>query len=94
MRVFFLYSVLRSQCTEWTLGGIPFWVKNIPDITFRDYNPQWLSVMSNFVHKITKEALARKMYAFQGGPIILSQIENEYGNVEKAYKNPKEYFFL
>jgi hypothetical protein len=29
-----------------------------------------------------QEALSRSYYYHQGGPIILSQIENEYGNVE------------
>lgn len=84
-----LSFVSPHNSTEWTLGGIPIWVKNIPGIVFRDNDPQWTDAMGTFVTKIVKEAYARKMYAFQGGPIILSQIENEYGSVEGAYKDPR-----
>lgn len=34
--------------------------------------------------RLVQEALAKSLYYHQGGPIILSQIENEYGNVESG----------
>eukprot|EP01124_Arcella_intermedia_P029327 TRINITY_DN6168_c0_g1_i6.p1 TRINITY_DN6168_c0_g1~~TRINITY_DN6168_c0_g1_i6.p1 ORF type:complete len:716 (-),score=82.12 TRINITY_DN6168_c0_g1_i6:60-2207(-) len=89
-----LYVILRIGpyvCAEWSLGGIPVWVKDIPNIVFRDYNEAWLTAMGDFVTRFTKEALQRNIFAHQGGPVILSQIENEYGNVESAYANPAKY---
>ncbi|GER49164.1 beta-galactosidase [Striga asiatica] len=41
--------------------------------------------MKNFTTKIVDLMKSEKLYASQGGPIILSQIENEYQNVERAF---------
>ncbi|CAA0827926.1 Beta-galactosidase 16 [Striga hermonthica] len=41
--------------------------------------------MKNFTTKIVNMMKSNKLYASQGGPIILSQIENEYQNVEKRF---------
>uniref|UniRef100_M1AJ26 beta-galactosidase n=1 Tax=Solanum tuberosum TaxID=4113 RepID=M1AJ26_SOLTU len=41
--------------------------------------------MQNFTTKIVNLMKSEGLYASQGGPIILSQIENEYQNVEKAF---------
>jgi hypothetical protein len=38
--------------------------------------------MEGFVRKIVNLMKANELFAWQGGPIILAQIENEYGNVE------------
>ncbi|GAV71938.1 Glyco_hydro_35 domain-containing protein/Gal_Lectin domain-containing protein/BetaGal_dom4_5 domain-containing protein, partial [Cephalotus follicularis] len=71
--------------SEWNYGGFPFWLHDIPGIEFRTYNEPFKYHMQNFVTKIVNMMKAEKLYASQGGPIILSQIENEYSNVEKAY---------
>ncbi|KAL0418191.1 UNVERIFIED_CONTAM: Beta-galactosidase 8 [Sesamum radiatum] len=41
--------------------------------------------MRRFTAKIVNMMKQENLYASQGGPIILSQIENEYGNVDSAY---------
>ncbi|KAK4839736.1 hypothetical protein QYF36_024486 [Acer negundo] len=41
--------------------------------------------MQQFTAKIVDMMKQEKLYASQGGPIILSQIENEYGNNDSAY---------
>ncbi|GMP89013.1 hypothetical protein CsSME_00040758 [Camellia sinensis var. sinensis] len=41
--------------------------------------------MKRFTAKIVDMMKQEKLYASQGGPIILSQIENEYGNIDSAY---------
>ncbi|XP_057795713.1 beta-galactosidase 16-like isoform X3 [Salvia miltiorrhiza] len=41
--------------------------------------------MQNFTTKIVNMMKSENLYASQGGPIIVSQIENEYQNVEKAF---------
>ncbi|XP_058085526.1 beta-galactosidase 6-like isoform X2 [Magnolia sinica] len=41
--------------------------------------------MKRFLAKIVRIMKEGKLFASQGGPIILAQVENEYGNVEWAY---------
>ncbi|KAK9114061.1 hypothetical protein Syun_020858 [Stephania yunnanensis] len=41
--------------------------------------------MQKFTAKIVDMMKQEKLYASQGGPIIISQIQNEYGNVNSAY---------
>ncbi|KAG4967304.1 hypothetical protein JHK87_032955 [Glycine soja] len=41
--------------------------------------------MNRFTAKIVDMMKQENLYASQGGPIILSQIENEYGNIDSAY---------
>ncbi|WRX35044.1 D-galactoside/L-rhamnose binding SUEL lectin domain - like 10 [Theobroma cacao] len=41
--------------------------------------------MQRFTAKIVAMMKQENLYASQGGPIILSQIENEYGNIDSSY---------
>ncbi|KAL9396114.1 hypothetical protein Peur_010367 [Populus x canadensis] len=71
--------------SEWTYGGLPFWLHDVPGIVFRSDNKPFKYHMERYAKMIVKMLKAEKLYASQGGPIILSQIENEYGNVEAAF---------
>ncbi|XP_027341289.1 beta-galactosidase 6-like [Abrus precatorius] len=71
--------------SEWTYGGFPFWLHDIPDIVFRTDNEPFKYYMQNFTTKIVSMMQSEGLYASQGGPIILSQIENEYQNIQKAF---------
>ncbi|XP_057419839.1 beta-galactosidase 6-like [Lotus japonicus] len=70
---------------EWTYGGFPFWLHDVPGIVYRSDNEPFKFYMQNFTTKIVNMMKAEGLYASQGGPIILSQIENEYQNVQKAF---------
>ncbi|KAI6669370.1 hypothetical protein NL676_004255 [Syzygium grande] len=72
-------------CAEWNYGGFPLWLHFIPGIEFRTNNGPFKTEMQQFTAKIVDMMKQEKLYASQGGPIILSQIENEYGNVDSAY---------
>ncbi|OMO50427.1 hypothetical protein CCACVL1_30454 [Corchorus capsularis] len=71
---------------EWSYGGLPFWLHDIPGIVYRSDNEPFKYQMKKFVSKIVSMMKAEKLYASQGGPIILSQIENEYGMIQAAFK--------
>ncbi|KNA18058.1 hypothetical protein SOVF_073980 [Spinacia oleracea] len=73
--------------SEWSYGGFPFWLHDIPDISYRTDNEPFKFYMQNFTTKIVNLMKSESLYASQGGPIILSQIENEYQNVEGAFGN-------
>ncbi|KAG9145199.1 hypothetical protein Leryth_008984 [Lithospermum erythrorhizon] len=83
-----LYACLRIGPfieSEWNYGGLPFWLHDVPGIVFRSNNEPFKYYMQNFTTKIVNMMKAEGLYASQGGPIILSQIENEYQNVERAF---------
>ncbi|TKY45370.1 Beta-galactosidase 16 [Spatholobus suberectus] len=71
--------------SEWTYGALPFWLHDIPGIIFRSDNEPFKFHMRNFTAKIVNMMKSANLYASQGGPIILSQIENEYSTVERAF---------
>lgn len=77
-----LYLHLRIGpyvCAEWNFGGFPVWLKYVPGITFRTDNEPFKRAMESFTGKIVQMMKAERLFQSQGGPIILSQIENEYG---------------
>ncbi|KAF8085624.1 hypothetical protein N665_0656s0003 [Sinapis alba] len=83
-----LYVHLRIgpyACAEWNYGGFPVWLHFVPGIKFRTDNEPFKAEMQRFTAKIVDLMKQEKLYASQGGPIILSQIENEYGNVDSSY---------
>ncbi|XP_059645647.1 beta-galactosidase 1 [Cornus florida] len=80
-----LYVHLRIgpyACAEWNFGGFPVWLKYVPGISFRTDNGPFKAAMQKFTTKIVNMMKVNKLYESQGGPIILSQIENEYGPME------------
>lgn len=72
-------------CAEWNYGGFPLWLHFIPGIQFRTTNDLFKNEMKGFLAKIVNLMKEENLFASQGGPIILAQVENEYGNVEWAY---------
>ncbi|CAL1355764.1 unnamed protein product [Linum trigynum] len=83
-----LYVHLRIGpyvCAEWNFGGFPVWLKYVDGISFRTDNQPFKAAMQGFTEKIVQMMKNEKLFASQGGPIILSQIENEYGPDIKAY---------
>ncbi|KAL5790993.1 hypothetical protein ACOSQ2_005881 [Xanthoceras sorbifolium] len=83
-----LYVNLRIGpyiCAEWNFGGFPVWLKFVPGISFRTDNEPFKLAMRNFTQKIVHMMKDEKLFQSQGGPIILSQIENEYEPERKEF---------
>lgn len=81
-----LYAQLRIGpyvCAEWNFGGFPVWLKYVPGISFRTDNEPFKMAMKGFTEKIVDLMKSEHLFESQGGPIILSQIENEYGAQSK-----------
>ena len=70
-------------CAEWNYGGLPVWLNNVPNMSFRSNNDAWKREMKRFVSDIV--SYVDPLLAKNGGPIILAQIENEYGGGDTAY---------
>ncbi|GMP77971.1 hypothetical protein CsSME_00034069 [Camellia sinensis var. sinensis] len=83
-----LYLHLRIGpyvCAEWNFGGFPVWLRDVPGIVFRTDNAPFKDEMQRFVKKIVDLMREEMLFSWQGGPIIMLQIENEYGNMESSY---------
>jgi beta-galactosidase len=70
-------------CAEWDYGGLPAWLNQVPNIEYRSSNPAWEDAMKKFTLEIID--YVNPYLAKNGGPIILAQIENEYGGSDQAY---------
>ncbi|KAL4569678.1 hypothetical protein LXL04_025320 [Taraxacum kok-saghyz] len=84
-----LYAILRLGPfiqAEWNLGGLPFWLRDVPDIIFRSYNEPYMTHMKRYSEMIINMMKKEKLFAPQGGPIIMAQIENEYNHVQESYR--------
>ncbi|CAN8268131.1 unnamed protein product [Cochlearia groenlandica] len=80
-----LYVSLRIGpyvCAEWNFGGFPVWLKYVPGMVFRTDTEPFKTAMQKFTKKIVDVMKEEKLFETQGGPIIISQIENEYGPME------------
>ncbi|MBN9299069.1 MAG: beta-galactosidase [Filimonas sp.] len=72
-------------CAEWDFGGLPTSLLKIPDIKIRCMDPRYISAVSSYVKKLAAEV--KSLQCTNGGPIIMVQVENEYG----SYANDKKY---
>ena len=68
-------------CAEWEMGGLPWWLLKKKDIKLREQDPYFLERVRIFEKKVG-EQLAPLMVE-NGGPIIMVQVENEYGSFGK-----------
>ncbi len=59
------------------------YISEIPNIDFRTNNEPFKLEMERFLRHIV--SYTSDLFYENGGPVILLQIENEYGNVEKDY---------
>ncbi|KAL2506415.1 Beta-galactosidase 9 [Abeliophyllum distichum] len=83
-----LYLFLRIGpyvCAEWNFGGFPVWLRDVPGIEFRTDNALFKEEMQRFVKKIVDLMKEESLFSWQGGPIVMLQIENEYGNIESSF---------
>ncbi|KAI4963288.1 hypothetical protein ZWY2020_015110 [Hordeum vulgare] len=71
-----MYAILRIGpyiCGEWNYGGLPAWLRDISGMQFRMHNNPFEQEMETFTTLIVDKLKEAKMFAGQGGPIILSQ---------------------
>ncbi|MDE6135561.1 MAG: beta-galactosidase, partial [Muribaculaceae bacterium] len=72
-------------CAEWEMGGLPWWLLKKKDISLRDNDPYFLERVDKFQKAVADQV--GDLTIAQGGPIIMVQVENEYGSygINKPY---------
>jgi beta-galactosidase len=83
-----MYIMLRPGpyvCSEWEMGGLPWWLLKKKDIKLRTNDAYFLERTKLFMNEIGKKLA--DLQVSRGGNIIMVQVENEYG----AYATDKEY---
>jgi len=76
-----MWLILRPGpyvCAEWELGGIPPYLLRIPDIKLRCMDPRYMAAAERYIARLSEEI--RPYLITKGGPILMIQIENEYGS--------------
>ena len=72
-------------CAEWELGGIPPYLLRIPDIRLRSMDQNYMAAAERYIIRLAEEV--KPFLITKGGPILMLQIENEYG----SFGNDKDY---
>jgi len=72
-------------CAEWEMGGLPWWLLKKKDIALRENDPYFLERVRIFEDAVAGQV--KDLTIENGGPIIMIQVENEYG----SYGENKEY---
>lgn len=83
-----MYVILRPGpyvCAEWEMGGLPWWLLKKKDIRLREDDPYFLERVAIFEKEVANQVAGLTIQ--KGGPIIMVQVENEYG----SYGESKEY---
>ncbi|HEX5856594.1 MAG TPA: beta-galactosidase family protein [Microbacterium sp.] len=75
-----MHAIVRPGpyiCAEWTNGGLPAWLFASDSVGVRRDEPQYLEAVEEYMRQLAPVLVPRQIE--HGGPIILVQIENEYG---------------
>ena len=72
-------------CAEWEMGGLPWWLLKKKDIRLRENDPYFLERVDKFQKEVANQV--GDLTISDGGPIIMVQVENEYGSygIDKPY---------
>ena len=76
-----MYVIVRPGpyvCAEWEMGGLPWWLLKKKDIKLRERDPYFMEHVKIFEERVGEQL--RPLTIQNGGPIIMMQVENEYGS--------------
>ncbi len=83
-----MWVILRPGpyvCAEWDFGGIPTYLLKYPDLKIRCLDPRYMAAAERYIARMA--AVIKPLLVASGGPVLLVQIENEYG----SYGNDRAY---
>lgn len=83
-----LLVILRPgpyACAEWEFGGYPWWLLNDTSLVVRSYNQPFLDSCKTYINKLAEQV--KDQLVSKGGPIIMVQVENEFGSYVSQRKD-------
>jgi len=75
-------------CGEWDQGGLPWWLLTKPGMKLRTWNDPYIAAVDKFWGELLPKF--KPLLYSQGGPIVMVQIENEYGSYGNCQENPDD----
>jgi len=75
-----LYAIVRPGpyiCGEWDNGGLPAWLFRDPEVGIRRHEPRFMGAVGGYLESVYD--VVRPWQVDRGGPVLLVQVENEYG---------------
>ncbi len=75
-----MHAIVRPGpyiCAEWTNGGLPYWLFADGTVGVRRDEPGFLAAVQGYLEHLAPVLVPRQID--HGGPIVLVQVENEYG---------------
>lgn len=75
-----LYVILRPGpyvCAEWDFGGYPYWLQKDKNMIYRSSDKAFLAACKRYINRLGEELAP--LTITNGGPILMVQVENEYG---------------
>ncbi|HBF34911.1 TPA: beta-galactosidase [Candidatus Sumerlaeota bacterium] len=75
-----LWVILRPgpySCAEWDGGGVPWWLLKKEDIKLRSQDPDFMKAATAWYKEVGR--VLSPLQITHGGPILMAQVENEYG---------------
>mmetsp|Transcript_125489 Transcript_125489/g.360724 ORF Transcript_125489/g.360724 Transcript_125489/m.360724 type:complete len:705 (+) Transcript_125489:95-2209(+) len=75
-------------CGEWEMGGLPAWLLRRENIRLRTYNEPYIEAVDRWWGELLPKM--KPLLYSNGGPIIMVQLENEYGSFGDCAGNPDD----
>ncbi|MFD3534344.1 beta-galactosidase family protein [Streptomyces sp. NPDC058664] len=76
-----MWAVVRPGpyiCAEWENGGLPHWLTGPLGRRVRTLDPEFLAPVEVWFRRLLPQVVERQVD--RGGPVVLVQVENEYGS--------------
>lgn len=76
-----LWAIVRPGpyiCAEWENGGLPHWLTGPLGTRVRTRDPEYLGHVERWFRRLLPQVVRRQID--RGGPVIMVQVENEYGS--------------
>jgi beta-galactosidase len=75
-----MYAIVRPGpyiCAEWDNGGLPAWLFREPGVGIRRNEKRFVAAVEEYLEHVLR--IVRPLQVDRGGPVLLVQVENEYG---------------
>jgi beta-galactosidase len=88
-----LWVILRAgpySCAEWDFGGFPAWLLKDPHMqtALRTNDPAFMVPAERWITRLAQETTPLQIG--HGGPVIVTQVENEYGSFAQHDRTPPD----